>query len=123
MGLGISYEKMMQMDRMELKRKIRDWDNMTWHNEMQGKSTLILYREEKIRIKYEECYYNSTASSLYAKARTNCLELEESYGRGDKGRHHDTTCRLCQEETEDLPHFPITCKKMNKYREKDITKE
>ena len=52
-----------------------------------------MYRKAKLEVKYEECYYNSTASSLYVKVRTNCLELEELFGRGEKGENHDATCK------------------------------
>ena len=71
----------MQISRGELKRKIREWDNITWHEDMKYRSTLVLYREAKLKLGYEGCYSNNRA---LAKARTNSLEVEELYGRGEK---------------------------------------
>ena len=84
------------------------------------KDNPLLKELEEFGMKYDECYSNSTASDLFAKARTNCLEIEELYGRGERGKDHDTACKLCKEGQEDITNFMITCKKLEPYRDKEI---
>ena len=77
------------------------------------KPTTEFYATEKREIGYEYCYRNNYDSKLYARARINALQLEKHKGRGNK--HYNTTCRLCGKE-EDLIHFIIKCKKLEKKR-------
>ena len=86
---------------------------------MKEKKSLYLYREEKTRMSYEECYSNTFKSELLAKARTNSMQLADWYGRGKKGKE-DTSCPLCKQPLEDLVHFLIDCKELNNYRNKEI---
>ena len=51
---------------------------------------------------------------FYARARTNSIKLEELKGRGIAD--YNKTCRLCKEETEDIVHFLIRCKKLEEKR-------
>ena len=44
--------------------------------------------------------------------------MEEHKGRGKP--HYDTTCKLCNEETEDLVHFIVKCKKLEGKRDYNI---
>ena len=55
---------------------------------------------------------------FFAKARLNALQLEEHKGRGKD--HYNTTCKLCNKETEDIVHFIITCKKLESKRNYNI---
>ena len=68
---------MEEMDREELRIKIREHDTKKWRDNMNEKSTLYIYREAKKKIRYEDCYSNSYQSEILAKARTNTLQLEE----------------------------------------------
>ena len=89
---------------------------------MKEKKSLYLYREEKEKMKYEECYTNTFRSELLAKARTNSLQLADWYGRGKKGKG-DTSCPLCKHPKEDLIHFLIECKCLNNQRDKELFNE
>ena len=60
--LKLSWEQIRKMDRIEIKQKIREWDTETWKMEMSSKSTMKWYLEAKMKIKYDECYSNNTAS-------------------------------------------------------------
>ena len=71
---------------------------------------LSFYVLEKKVIGYEYCYRNGFNSKIFAKARLNALPLEENKGRGKD--YYDTTCKLCQEEVEDIVHFIAKCKKL-----------
>ena len=51
---------------------------------------------------------------FYARARTNSIKLEEHKGRGIA--NYNKTCRLCNEETEDLVHFLTKCNKLEEKR-------
>ena len=79
------------------------------------KKTLKWYLQGKQRIAYENCYRNNGHSAFLAKARTNSLQLEEHLGRGKP--HYDKTCKLCGEEEEDIVHFTMKCKRLEKKRE------
>ena len=73
---------------------------------------------EKKIIGYEYCYKNNFNSKIFAKARLNALPLEENKGRGKD--YYDTTCKLCQEEAEDIVHFTVKCKKLEEKRNYNI---
>ena len=44
--------------------------------------------------------------------------MEEHKGRGKP--HYDTTCKLCKEETENIVHFIVNCKKLEEKRDYKI---
>ena len=56
----------------------------------------------------------TTGTLFFARARTNTIKLEEHKGRGLIG--YDKTCKLCKEDKEDIVHFIIDCKKLEKCR-------
>ena len=45
----------------------------------------------------------------------NALQMEEHKGRGKAG--YKTTCKLCEEEDEDIVHFLIKCNKLEQKRD------
>ena len=79
---------------------------------LSGKPAARFYASEKKGIKYEYCYRNSYNSKLYARARLNALQLEEHKGRSNK--NYNTTCKLYGKEKEDLIHFTVKCKKLER---------
>ena len=105
--LGIRWEDLYQMDKMEIKRMIRNYDNRCWEDNLTIKSTMRFYKEGKARIGYESCYRNNTNSMFLARARTNSLKLEEAIGRGNK--FYNKNCKLCGQEEEDMVHFTMIC--------------
>ena len=90
--LGLTWEKLEKIDRASLRKIIREYDNDCWHRGLNSKSVLRFYSTEKKAIGYEFCYRNNYNSKLYARARTNALQLEEHKGRGNKS--YNTTCKL-----------------------------
>ena len=82
------------------------------------KPTTEFYAAEKREIGYEHCYNNNYNSKLYARARINALQLEKHKGRSNK--NYNTTCKLCGEEEEDLIHFTVKCKKLEKKRNSSV---
>ena len=116
--LGLTWNDIEKMYRITLKKCIRKYDNELWEQGLQEKKVMRFYAKEKKVIGYNFCYNNSFSSKIYARARVNALQLEEHKGRGNQG--YDTKCKLCQEETEDIIHFTIKCKKLENKRNYNI---
>merc|ERR1711984_21163 len=109
-------------DRNEIRNIIRKYDTTNWETKMKDKKSLYMYREEKDKMGYEECYSNTFRSELLAKARTNSLQLAEWYGRGAKGKEN-ISCPLCKHPEEDLIHFLIECKHLEAKRNTNLINE
>ena len=120
--LNLSWKKIKEMTRTEIKAQIREWDTNTWKAEMMKMTTMKWYVEAKMRIRYDNCYTNSTTSKFLAKARTNSLKIREVIGRTkeNKQNNFDTTCQLCGTEEEDLEHFLLKCRKLEEKRNKEV---
>merc|ERR1711942_200431 len=116
--LEINWEDLYKMSKEELKKKIIEYDTMSWKYNLVNKSTLEYYREGKTKIGYESCYRNNTNSLFLARARINSLKLEEAKGRGNK--FHNKKCKLCGLEEENLAHFIIVCPKIEHKRNYDL---
>ena len=103
--IGLTWEQLKELDKNSLKKTVREYDNDQWRRGLEGKHTLRFYNTEKKSIGYDFCYRNSYSSKIYARARSNALLLEEQ--RSKINKDHDTTCKLCGEEKEDIVHFTI----------------
>merc|ERR1711888_245249 len=103
--LGITWEKLYNMTKEEVKTITRKYDTQVWEKNLKEKSTILYYREGKVKMGYEFCYRNNANSMFFARARLNSLRLEEAMGRGKK--FYNKTCKLCKQEEEDLLHFLI----------------
>ena len=123
--LNLSWTKMKEMTRAQIKSQIREWDTETWKKEMMNSQTMKWYIEAKLRIGYDKCYSNKITSDFLAKARTNSLQIGEVLGRRKdyKEANFDTTCQLCGKETEDLEHFLIKCEKLEEGRENELMRK
>ena len=94
------------MSSRELERKVRDWDRMKWQEEMEGMSTLRLYRTFKTEMQEERMYDNTFESVLLFRARANCLKL--SWRKRFEGK--SVECEMCGEPEETLDYFISECK-------------
>ena len=117
--VNLTWKDIREKDRSEIRNIIRAQDTQIWENEMKLKKSLYLYRSEKIKMGYDECYSNSYKSELLAKARTNSLQLAEWYGRGKNGKG-EITCPVCKKSDEDIIHFLIDCDKLEEARDPSI---
>ena len=99
------------MGKNEVKDNTREMDDKRWQEEIQGKSSLEIYEEEKKEIK-EELMYNRPSSVIMYRARTNCLKLN------DRNRHQggEVGCKLCGANIEKLEHFLLECEKLGEER-------
>ena len=117
--VGIEYERLRQMSKEEIKRKVRDRDDEVWLNGLREKVTVDLYLEYKGKIQEARVYDNSLKSDLFFAARSNTMELNELRARWRKG---EPTCDLCGAEREDLMHFILKCRPLEGKRRGVIEK-
>ena len=87
---------------------------------MLKKSTLNRYRKKSNEIKEEKRIDNSLASMLWFRGRTNTMNLNIDNKYMKKG---STVCDLCEEEDEDMSHFLLRCKKLEKERDYSFMKK
>ena len=57
--LGLTWEKMREIDRKTLKEKIREYDTKIWLAGMDKEPVLKYYKLEKQKIEYVNCYRNN----------------------------------------------------------------
>ena len=116
--LGLTWENLRALDKPMLKKIVKEYDTIKWYEGMSKKQSLRFYIKEKSEIQYDLCYRNSLSSTFYARARINSLKLEEQKGRGKV--NYNKSCRLCEEEEEDLVHFITKCKNIEQKRDYNL---
>ena len=116
--LNVTWDKLIEMPRAEIKLRVKDYDTTKWSNSLQDLSTQRYYVAGKINFGYDFCYKNSYSSTFLAKARLNALKLEEQISRGKTW--YDATCKLCRQKKEDIVHFLMECPALERFRDYDI---
>ena len=88
--IGVSERNFWRMGKNEVKDKPREMNDKRWQEEIQRKSSLKIYEEEKKEIKEELMYDNRPSSEIMYRARANCLKLN------DRNRHQrgEVGCKL-----------------------------
>ena len=104
------------LSKEELNCKIAQKFDEEWKKEIESKVSLRLYKQNKETMQEEKCYDNRPASTIWFRARTNCLQLNDRNRFGNQ----ETSCKLCQEELEDLEHFILDCKALELERSYSI---
>ena len=66
-------------------------------------------RKQKMR---EEDYYGSPESRVWLRARLNCMELKDR----ERFEGGDGSCVMCDGGKEDLKHFVMDCRKLDRER-------
>ena len=112
--IGMSERNFWRIGRNEVKEKVREMDSKRWQEEIQGKSSLKIYEEEKKEIKEEQMYDNRPSSVIMNRAKANCLKLNE------RNRHQggEVGCKLCGANIENLEHFLLECEALGEERER-----
>ena len=82
--IGIEQEELKTLSKKDIKDKVRERDTRIWEENMEGKETLKWYSRGKQKIGYEGCYRNTFSAKLFARARTNTLQLEEFIHRRNR---------------------------------------
>ena len=100
-----------------IRRKMRELDTREWKREMDGKTSLTIYRKwRQEKGGQEEIYSNDYGSQLLFKCRTNNLQLNDR----KRFRGEETTCDVCGAEREDLNHFLLWCAGYCEERRKSV---
>ncbi|KAH7949133.1 hypothetical protein HPB49_005559 [Dermacentor silvarum] len=87
--------------------QVRQREAAAWRKAAEQKSSLELYRSEKLEIRTECCYDNSKGSALLAEAKAGVLRTRIWRERFTEGV--STTCALCGESDETLCHVVLEC--------------
>ncbi|KAH7941076.1 hypothetical protein HPB49_009766 [Dermacentor silvarum] len=87
--------------------QVRQREAATWRKAAEEKSSLELYRSEKLEIRTECCYDNSKGSALLAEARVGVLRTRIWRARFTEGVC--TPCALCGKSDETLCHMVLEC--------------
>ena len=88
------------------------WEVEGWRREVEGKTTLQLYRN-KVSIWDEEIFCNRLGAVILFQCRTNTLRLK--WRQGFVGRAVD--CPLCGAVEETVAHFVTECVVLEGLRE------
>ena len=100
----------------ELNRKVTSWDDEIWKEEMEKRTSLKVYKRWKVKIKEDNIYDNTPASTVLFQARTNTLPLNSR----KKFTNEDIKCSLCNAEEETLEHFLLKCPILREVRNESI---
>ena len=109
------HEEFINMTKEDIHKHMRKQDTEQWEIELQEKKSLKMYREEKTKIGYEQCYGNDRSSKYLARARTNSLKLGDWYGR-IKRKNKRKDCLLCGKDLETFEHFIMECQEYDHIR-------
>jgi len=111
----IGEEEVIGISKDGIKQKIAARVEEEWRKELEGKSTLAMYRVWKTEME-EEDYDGGQEARLWLRARLNCLEL----GERKRFEGGDTRCTLCGEEVEDRKHVIMDCESLEEERREEV---
>merc|ERR1711954_28407 len=123
-------QEILGITRNEDKGKLQNQRKVTWKHQLTEylKEANIRYGELKElkkedikkrfkgKIKDDGCFDNKFSSILLFRARSNTLKLNTE----NRHRNGNTKCDLCGDEKEDLIHFLLDCKELERKRDEGI---
>ena len=109
--IGIGVEEVGLSTGEQLKKKIAQKVEEEWRQELEGKSSMARYRMRKQKMR-EEDYDGSPESRVWLRARLNCMELKDR----ERFEGGDGSCVMCDGGKEDLKHFVMDCRKLDRER-------
>ena len=116
--VGINYEELIEMGKIEVKRKIREYDTRRWKEGLERKASVRIYRENKREVKEGKVYDNRRSSQILFQARANSMRLNERNRHREEG---ETSCEICGEgELENLGHFLLACGALEEERDEEV---
>ena len=113
--IGIGYESIEGLKKVELDKKVKEWDTKKWEEDVKCKTTLSIYREWKKEIEEEKIYDNKPSSIIWYRARSGSLNINGK--KKYTGKAEDLKCPMCA-QIEDMEHFLLHCQGTMKEREK-----
>ena len=100
------------MTKEEVKKAIAKVVEKEWKNEVDRRTTLKIYKCFKSEMQQENMYSNNPSSTLWFKARANCLKLNDR----KRFLKMEMKCEVCGDEKEDIIHFILECSPLNELR-------
>ena len=89
-----------------LKQFMIKWDRNIWEDELEMNTSLQIYKKIRNDFGEEEIYDNRPSSTIFYKARTNTLQLNDRNRHTNKEIH----CLVCgTDDKEDIYHFILHC--------------
>ena len=104
---NIRETEVINISKLKIKKVVNELDTRRWKQELEEKSSVKLYKENKTEIKEVSIYDNTPSSITLFKCRTNTLQLNDRK-RFSGG---DTKCIACDDENENLEHFILYCER------------
>ena len=104
------------ISKVELKKKLEEWDTRRWKEEMNSKTSISIYKRSKSSIQEDKIYDNTPASRILFQARSNTLPLNIR----KRFKQEPTGCELCPDKEEDMEHFLLYCPAMKDIRQHSL---
>ena len=96
-----------------VRKCITETSEIKWKRDMEWKTSLKFYRENKNNFGPDAIIYsNSHASGLFADCRAGILNTNTI--KAKYCEHVNTQCRLCHEEEETIEHIVLNCNVLGK---------
>ena len=116
--VGVSYERLVEMSKVEVKRMLRKYDTRKWKEGLARKTSVGVYRNNKKEVKEDRIYDNGRPAQIFFQARANNMALNERNRHREGG---ETRCEICnEEELENLGHFLLTCEALSNERDSEL---
>ena len=112
--IGLTLNQVQCLSKDLIMKKINNYDEKKWNEEMTHKKTLERYRMSKENIEEVKWFRNGYRYSIMMRARADALKL--NWREINQGQ--DKICNLCTKEEETLHHFLLKCEKLHSIRHK-----
>ena len=120
-NVNLNTDQVKQSSYKKLKTLVESYDEIEWKENMMNKSSLVHYRQFKIkRTKQTEKYLNSLSNfkgvQLKFKARSYTLGLSYEKRKWANADDQDCICPCCKKDVETLEHFILYCECFSVHR-------
>ena len=111
---GLSKYNIKNLSKDKIKQVVQKLDTMKWREELNTKSSVVLYKMNKSEPKEEQFYDNRPSSVTFFRCRSNTLALNDR----KRFNNGETKCDLCSDTMENLEHFLLYCPSYQNIRTK-----
>ena len=109
---GIGEDDMEFLTKEDISKEVAEVVERECREELDKRSKLKLYKENKLHMMQVNDYNSHPSSTLWFRARTNCILLNER----NRFRNMETKYELCGADREDLMHFILEGRKLKEDR-------
>ena len=104
---------MKNISKDKIKKILQESDTQEWKTELNEKSSVVLYRNNKTEICEEKSYDNHPSSITFLRCRSNTVALNDR----NRFNNGDVKCSECSAELENLEHFILYCPAYTRVRQ------